>query len=150
LSNVRREASTHFRNKKRECLKDKINELESNSNNKNIRDLYRGINEFKMGYQPRTNLVKDEKGDLLADPHKIVNRWLNYFSQLLNVQWVGGIRQTEIQTAEPFVPEPSISEAEVPIGKLKRYKSPGADQIPAELIQAGGKHYILGSTNLFS
>jgi hypothetical protein len=53
FSNVRREASRHFRNKKREYLKDKINELESNSKNK-IRDLYRGINEFKKGYQPRT------------------------------------------------------------------------------------------------
>jgi hypothetical protein len=47
LSNVRREASRHFRNKKRKYLKDKINELESNSKTKNIRDLYRGINEFK-------------------------------------------------------------------------------------------------------
>jgi hypothetical protein len=73
LSNVRREASRHFRNKKREYLKDIINELESNSKNKNIRDLYRGINEFKKGYQRRTKLVKDEKGDLLADSHKIVN-----------------------------------------------------------------------------
>jgi hypothetical protein len=60
LSNVRREASRHFRNKKRDYLKDKINENESNSKNKNIRDLYRGINEFKKGYQPRTNFVKDE------------------------------------------------------------------------------------------
>jgi hypothetical protein len=31
-----------------------------NSINKNIRDLYRGINEFKRGYQPRSNFVKDE------------------------------------------------------------------------------------------
>jgi hypothetical protein len=37
LSNVRREASRHFRNKEKEYLKDKINELESNSKNKNIR-----------------------------------------------------------------------------------------------------------------
>jgi hypothetical protein len=87
-SDVRREDSRQFRNKKRECLKDKINELESNSKNKNIRDLYRGVNEFK-GYQPRTNLVKDERGDLLMDPHKILNRWKNYFCQLLNVHgWV--------------------------------------------------------------
>jgi hypothetical protein len=42
-------------------------------------------------------------------------------------------------TAKPYVPEPSASEAEVTIGKLKRYKSPGADQIPAELTQAGGE-----------
>jgi hypothetical protein len=68
LIDVRREASRPFRHKKREYLKDKINELESNSENKNIRDLYRGTNEFKKGYQPRTNLVKDERGDLLADP----------------------------------------------------------------------------------
>jgi hypothetical protein len=59
-------------------LKNKINELESNSKNKNIRDLFMGINEFKKGYQPRTNLVKDEKCDLLTDLHKIVNRWMNY------------------------------------------------------------------------
>jgi hypothetical protein len=70
LSDVRREASRHFRNKKREYLKDKINELESNSKIKNIKDLYRGINEFKKGYQPRTNLVKDERDDLLAEPPK--------------------------------------------------------------------------------
>jgi hypothetical protein len=40
-------------------------------------------------------------------------------------------------SAKPFVPKPSVSEVDVAFGKLKRYKSPGADQIPAELIQAG-------------
>jgi hypothetical protein len=56
-----------------------------NSMNKNIRDLYRGINDFKRGYQPRSNLVKDENYDLFADPHNILNRWKNYLSQLLSV-----------------------------------------------------------------
>jgi hypothetical protein len=102
---------------------------------------YRVTNEFKKGYQPRTNLVKDERGDLLADPHKILNRWKNYFCQPLNVHGAGGVRQTEMHTAEPFVPEPSASEVEVDIGKLKRYKSPDVDQIPAELIQAGGETF---------
>jgi hypothetical protein len=74
LSNVRQEASRPFRNKKREYLKDKINKRVSNGKNKNSRDLYRFTNEFNKGYQPRTNLVKDEKGDLLVDPHKLVNR----------------------------------------------------------------------------
>jgi hypothetical protein len=44
LNNVRREVSRHFRNKQREYLKDKINELATNSKNKNIRNLHRGIN----------------------------------------------------------------------------------------------------------
>jgi hypothetical protein len=51
LSNVRREASMHFRNKKGEYLKDKLNKLARNSKKKNIRDLYRGINDFKRDYQ---------------------------------------------------------------------------------------------------
>jgi hypothetical protein len=59
LNNVRRESSRYFRNKKREYLKDKINELATNSKNKNIRDLYRGINEFRRRYKTRNNLVKD-------------------------------------------------------------------------------------------
>jgi hypothetical protein len=57
-----------------------------------IRDLYRGINEFKKVYQPRSNFVKDEKGDLLADSNNILNRWKNYFSQLLNVHRVSNVR----------------------------------------------------------
>jgi hypothetical protein len=50
LSDVRREDSRHFRKKEREYLKDKINELESISENKNIRHIYRGLNEFKKVY----------------------------------------------------------------------------------------------------
>jgi hypothetical protein len=67
-----------------------------------------------------------------------LNRWENYFFQLLNVHGVNDVRQTEIHTAEPLVPETSSSEVEIAIEKLKRCKSPGIDQIPAELIQAEG------------
>jgi hypothetical protein len=59
-NNVRPEARRHFRNKKGEYLKDRINEVATNSKNKNIRDLYSGINEFNRGCQPINNLVKDE------------------------------------------------------------------------------------------
>jgi hypothetical protein len=47
--------------------------------------LYRGINEFKRGYHPRSNVMKDENADLLADSHNILNRWKYYFSQLLKM-----------------------------------------------------------------
>jgi hypothetical protein len=57
----------------------------------------------------------------------------------LNVHGVKDVRQTEIHTAEPLVHKPSDSEVEMAIEKLKRHKSPGIDQIPAELIKAGGR-----------
>jgi hypothetical protein len=37
------------------------------------------------------------------------------------------------------VPEPSLDEVEIAIGKLKSYRSLGTDQILAELIKAGGE-----------
>ena len=119
-------------------LRAKIEELETNSKIKNIRDLYRGINDFKKGYQPRCNIVKDEKGDLVAESHSIVARWRNYFSQLFNLHGVKDAGQVEIPIAEPLVPEPSAFEFELAIDKIKSHKSPGIDEIPAELIKAGG------------
>jgi len=100
--------------------------------------LYRGIIDFKKGYQPRCNVVKDEKGDLVADSHSIVGRWRNYFPQLFKVHGVKNVGQAETHTAEPLVPEPSAFEVEFAIGKLKSHNSPGIDEIPAELIKAGG------------
>jgi hypothetical protein len=69
--------------------------------------LYRGISDFKKGCQPRTYIVKDEKGDLFADSHIGVARWGNYISHLLNVHGFNDVRQTEIHTAETLVPEPN-------------------------------------------
>jgi hypothetical protein len=126
--------------KNREYLKDKMNELATDSKNKNIRDLCKGINEFKRGYQPRNNLAKDN----------ILNRWKNYFSQLLNVHSVSDVRQIEVHTAEPLAPGPSRLEVKIAITKFRKYKSPVSDQIPAELIEAGDEMLLSAIHNLIN
>jgi hypothetical protein len=83
--------------------------------------------------------MKDKNGDLLADSHNILNTWKKYFSQLLNVHRVSDVRQIEIHTAEPLVPDTRPFAVEIVIAKVKRYKSPGGVQIPAEHIQSGGE-----------
>jgi hypothetical protein len=67
-----------------------------------------------------------------------LNRWKNYFSQL-NVHRARDVKQIEDHTTELLVPDPSPFEVEIAIAKFKRYKLPGNDQIPAEMIQAGGE-----------
>jgi hypothetical protein len=62
--------------------------------------------------------VKDKNGDL-ALSNNILNWWMNYFFQLLNVHSVRGVRQIEIRTAEPLVHGFSPSEVETAIVKLK-------------------------------
>ena len=67
LHNVKLEASRHLMKKEKEYLKTKIEELETDGKIINIRDFYRGINDFKTCYKPRTYIVKDANGDLVAD-----------------------------------------------------------------------------------
>jgi hypothetical protein len=68
----------------------------------------------------------------------------------LNVYRVSDVRHIEIHTAEPLVPDPSPCEVEIAIAKLKKFKSPGSDQIPAELIQAGGEKLYSETHNIFN
>jgi hypothetical protein len=49
-----------------------IDALETNNKITNIRDLHRGIKDFKKAYQPRTNTVKDEKSYLVTGSHNIL------------------------------------------------------------------------------
>jgi tRNA A37 threonylcarbamoyladenosine dehydratase len=85
LNRVRHEASRHFRNKKKEYLKTKIDEIETNRKIENVSD-------FKNGYQPRTTIVKDEKSDWVTNCHSILATWRKHFSQLLNVYEVNEVR----------------------------------------------------------
>jgi hypothetical protein len=129
LQDLRHKTRRTFRNKEREYLKDKSNELETNIKNKNTRELYRGI----------INTIKDENGNLLTDPQTILNRWKNVFNQVLNAHRAHDVRQMYMHMAKPLVPESSLVKVKIAIEKLIRYKSSGTDQIPAELIKAGAE-----------
>jgi len=74
----------------------------------------------------------------LLDSHRISATWRNHFSQLLNVHAVNNVGQTKIHTAEPLVPEPGAFDVEMATEKLEGHKSPGMEQIPAELMKEGG------------
>ncbi|PNF38760.1 hypothetical protein B7P43_G14059 [Cryptotermes secundus] len=110
----------------------------SEINKDNLNNIRRGNSRHFRN--KKREYLKDKIDDLATNnSHNILNRWRNYFSQLLNVHRVNAVRQTEIHTAELLVPDPSPFEVESAIAKLKLYKSPGSDQIPAELVQAGGE-----------
>jgi hypothetical protein len=80
--------------------------------------------------------MQDENGDLLAESHNTGGRTA---SLLLNMHNVSNARQIEIYTAEPPVPDSSFLQVEIVIANFKNCKSPGSDQIPAEMFQAKGE-----------
>jgi hypothetical protein len=77
-----------------------------------------------------------------ANSHNNLNRLKNYFSQLLNVCSVIDNRQIKIHTAELLLPHHNHLEVEITVVKLKVYKLPGSDHIPAELIPARGERSL--------
>ena len=50
FSNVRRDPCRMFWKKKCDYMMAKVNKLEENSKSKNIREMYKGINNLKKGY----------------------------------------------------------------------------------------------------
>jgi hypothetical protein len=76
---------------------------------------------------------------LIADCHSILASWRNYFSQPLNVHGFDDVRQREIHTEVPLVPETTSFEFEWAIKRVKSHKSPGTDQISAELNKEWGR-----------
>jgi len=80
------------------------------------------------GCRPRASIEKDEKADLVTGFHGTLDRCRNHFSRHLIGHGANGVRQTEIVTAEPLLPEPSAFEFGMTIEKLKRHKSPGIEK----------------------
>ena len=70
---------------KRDYMKTKVNKLEENHRNKNIQEMYKGVNDFKKGNQPRSYVTKKDDGTLVADTACILTRWEQFYSHLLNV-----------------------------------------------------------------
>jgi len=68
IISVRHEASRHFRKKKKEYLKAKIDELETHSEIKNIADLNRDISDFENSYYPRDNIDRIRRVIWLTTP----------------------------------------------------------------------------------
>jgi hypothetical protein len=69
----------------------KINKRGSNTKNKDFRESCRDINEFKKGYERRTNLQKVKRDDLFVDPREIVNRWKKFLSVVERTLGGGGV-----------------------------------------------------------
>jgi len=62
--------------------------------------------------------LKDEKGVLVADCTKFWPDLIKLFSQPLNMHGVSDAKQTNIHTAELLLPETSVSEFVLVIGKI--------------------------------
>ena len=88
-------------------------------------------------------LIQDKSGKCLTEEKEILSRWTEYCSELYNYESCGDnavldCSQPPEEDLQPILQE----EVEIAVASLKKGKSAGVDNIPAELVQAGGETMI--------
>ena len=103
-----------------------------------------GAKEYREANRRIQKVVKKAKEDWIgAQCEEILSRWTEYCSELYNYESCGD--NTVLDCSQP--PEEDLQpilreEVEIAVASLKKGKSAGVDNIPAELVQAGGETMI--------
>jgi hypothetical protein len=107
----------------------------------------KAIDNLKKGFQPRSNGCRNKDGEIVREEGKILQRWEEYFTELLNIEKVEEERerdkndQEETRTGRRVIGEdeevstPTREEVEKCIRKTKNNKAPGKDGTTAELVK---------------
>lgn len=140
----RREAVKLYRQKKRRFKKEEVQNLEILRDRNQARKFYKSVNKQRKGHVPITSTCKDKSGNLITEKQKVLNRWQEFFEELLN----GDCDRLTPQTRNSLdfdniddVPPPTLEEVQKAIHSLKNNKSAGSDGIPAELLKAAGTNF---------
>ena len=133
-----KEVKNSARKDKRNFITTLTSEAEEAARQNNIKVLYDIIrsltNKFRKGSHP----IKDKNGKALKTPEEQMKRWFEHFNSVLNQQ--PPVQRADIPPAATLLPidcsRPGKEEIAKAIMHLKNNKSPGPDNIPAEILKA--------------
>ena len=135
--NCSREVKKEIRKDKKQHIVTSCNKIDELRNQGKEREMYNEINIMTRDFSPSIQVINDNNGKTLTEKKDVLERWREYCRDMYeDTSKNPHMITTEIEEKEP---EPMLDEVRLAIKSLKRGKSPGCDDIPAELIQAGGE-----------
>ena len=118
-------------------------EIETCLNKNNSKKAYQLVKDLTSEKQGRSSTIQDKSGKCLTEEKEILSRWTEYCSELYNYESCGDNAVLDCsQRPEEDLQLILREEVEIAVASLKRGKSAGVDNIPAELVQAGGETMI--------
>ena len=135
---------------KEQWIDNQCKEIEKNLKTNNSKKAYDTVKTLTKPKQSKVNSIKNKQGDIIMEKSKILERWTEHCSELYNYELQGDNRVLNTEESQNEDSEDIIlmSEIQEAIKMLKKDKSPGVDNIPGELIQAGGEHMATALHNI--
>ena len=134
---------------KEDWIREQCSEIEENLRKNNSKRAYKLVKDLTTVKQGKATTVQDCSGKCLTEERQILNRWTEYCSELYKYKANGdpsvlNCPQTDTEDDHHILRR----EVEAAVQSLKKGKSAGVDNIPAELVQAGGEDIITALTTI--
>ena len=132
-----------MRKAKEDWISDKCCDIEDNLSKNNSRKAYQLVKDLTSSKQERSTVIQDKNGECLTEERDILKRWTEYCTELYNHHTNGdpafaqAYESTDTESGDIL-----REEVEEAVKMLKKGKSAGVDNIPGELVQAGGEDMI--------
>ena len=124
-------------------IEERCQEIDDSLGKNNNKKAYQLVKDLTSSKQGRTTTIQDKNGKRLTEDRDILNRWTEYCSELYNHKAKGDPEVLKHPPVTKRVSHPILrEEIEAAVKSLKPGKSAGVDNIPAELLQAGGETMI--------
>ena len=134
-----KEVKSSYKADKRMYLDRKCAKIEECKRRNDSRGMFEEIKSMTSSYKPRLGVIKDAAGQTLTESEDILGRWREYCEDMYKADSEGGDEDDIVNIGQEEEPEPLREEVEAAIKNLKDGKSPGCDNIQAELIKASGE-----------
>ena len=124
-------------------ISDKCSDIETNLSKNNSKKAYQLVKDLTSSKQRGSKVIKDKKGETLTEENDVLKRWTEYCSELYNFKTSGDENFSQAHESTDSDSYDILREEVVTAVKnLKKGKSAGVDNIPGELVQAGGEEMI--------
>ena len=131
------------RKAKETWIEEQCQGIEENLQKNNSKKAYQLVNKLTSSKQEITTTIQDKAGKCLTEEQDILQRWKEYCSESYIHTTTGDPKVLDVpppinNDSYPILRE----EVEAAVKSLKKGKSAGVDNIPSELVQAGGEAII--------
>ncbi|KAK3888678.1 hypothetical protein Pcinc_007291 [Petrolisthes cinctipes] len=142
---INRQVKSEVLQQKRLTMEKKVEQLERDFKNNNSHNLFKTVRELEKKPYRQLNTIKDKNGTIQCEQEEVLRCWQDHFTTQLNTEFPHNDEApNDVLEGDAEINDnpPTEHEVETSIKSLKNKKSPGWDNITAEVLKAGGRYMV--------